>query len=107
LAQARHNLELLFSWAKDHSEFISMVRPQGGVTVFAQVRGVADVEEFCRQLANEHSVLLVPGISFGHSGFVRLGFGCSTAELTTALSRLSEHFHTYKHLRKFARSALK
>ena len=107
LAQARHNLELLSSWASDHSEFISMVRPQGGVTIFAQVHGVGDVEEFCRQLANEHSVLLVPGISFGHPDFVRLGFGCSTAELTTALSRLSEHFHTYKHSHKSARSAAK
>jgi len=29
---------------------------------------------------------------------VRLGFGCSTTELTTALPRLSEHFHTYKHV---------
>jgi len=105
LAQARHNLELLSSWANDHSEFISMVRPQGGVTVFAHVHGIADVEEFCRDLADKRSVLLVPGTSFGHPDYVRLGFGCSTAELTTALSRLSEHFHTYKHSRKSARSA--
>jgi capreomycidine synthase len=96
LAQARHNLELLFSWANNHREFISMVRPQGGVCVFAQVHGIADIEDFCRHLADERGVLLVPGTSFGHPDYVRLGFGCSTAELTTALSRLSEHFHTYK-----------
>lgn len=105
LAQARHNLELLLSWANDHTQFVSMVRPQGGVCVFARVHGIADIEDFCRQLADEHSVLLVPGTSFGQPHHVRLGFGCSTAELTTALSRLSEHFHTYKHLRKSARSA--
>lgn len=98
LAQARHNLELLVSWASRHTEFVSMVRPQGGVSVFMRVHGVADIEDFCRQLNDEYSVLLVPGTSFGHPGYVRLGFGCSTAELTTALSRLSEHFHTYKHL---------
>lgn len=97
LAQARHNLEVLLRWANGHSEFISMVRPQGGVCVFAQVHGIADIEDFCRQLADEHSVLLVPGTSFGHPDYIRLGFGCSTAELTTALSLLSEHFHTYKH----------
>jgi capreomycidine synthase len=96
LAQARHNLELLVSWAERHSEFISMVRPQGGVSVFAQVHDVADIEDFCRQLADERGVLLVPGTSFNQPDYVRLGFGCSTAELTTALSRLSEHFHTYR-----------
>lgn len=98
LAQARHNLELLVSWANSHSEFVSIVRPQGGVSVFMRVHGVADIEDFCRRLNDDYSVLLVPGTSFGQPDFVRLGFGCSTTELTTALSRLSEHFHTYKQL---------
>ncbi len=98
LAQARQNLELLISWCNSHSEFVSMVRPQGGVCTLMRVHGVADIEDFCRQLADERNVLLVPGTSFGQPDFVRLGYGCSTTELTTALSRLSEHFHTYKHL---------
>jgi capreomycidine synthase len=96
LAQARRNLELLVSWADRHREFVSMARPQGGVSVFMRVHGVADIEDFCRQLADEYSVLLVPGTSFGNPNHVRLGFGCSTTELTTALSRLSEHFHAYR-----------
>ena len=96
LAQARHNLELLLSWANRHSEFVSVVRPQGGVCVFMRLHNVDDVENFCRQLADEYSVLLVPGTSFGNPNHVRLGFGCSTTELTEALSRLSEHFHTYR-----------
>ena len=98
LAQARHNLELLVSWANSHSEFVRLVRPQGGVCMFMRVHGVADIEDFCRQLADEYGVLLVPGTSFGRPDYVRLGFGCSTRELTAALSRLSEHFHTYKQL---------
>jgi aspartate/methionine/tyrosine aminotransferase len=95
LAQARHNLELLLSWARRHSEFVSVVRPRGGVCVFMRMHGVDDIEDFCRALADEYSVLLVPGTSFGHPGYVRLGFGCSTKDLTEALSRLSEHFHRY------------
>lgn len=98
LAQARHNLELLLSWANRHREFVSVVRPQGGVCVFMRIHGVADIEDFCRQLADESSVLLVPGTSFGQPNHVRLGFGCSTAELTEGLSRLSEHFHKYHQL---------
>jgi capreomycidine synthase len=96
LAQARHNLELLSSWVDGHREFVSLVRPQGGVCVFMRLHDVDDVEDFCRQLAHKYSVLLVPGTSFGDSNHVRLGFGCSTAEVTEALSRLSEHFHTYR-----------
>jgi len=98
LAQARHNLELLLSWANRHREFVSIARPQGGVCVFMRVHGVADIEDFCRQLADESGVLLVPGTSFGQPNHVRLGFGCSTGELTEGLSRLSEHFHKYHQL---------
>ena len=96
LAQARHNLQLLLSWVNDHSEFVSMVPPHGGVCVFLRLHTVDDVEDFCRKLADEHSVLLIPGTSFGCSNHVRLGFGCSTSDLTEALSRLSQHFHTYR-----------
>ena len=101
--QARHNLQLLLSWVDRHSEFVSMVRPHGGVCVFMRLHNVDDVEDFCRRLAHEYSVLLIPGTSFGYANHVRLGFGCSTAEVTEALSRLSEHFHTY---RKSNRSAV-
>jgi capreomycidine synthase len=95
LAQARHNLKLLLSWADRHREYVSVVRPQGGVCAFMRLHDVADVEDFCRQLANEYSVLLVPGTSFGQPNHVRLGFGCSTRELTEGLSRLSEHLEKY------------
>ena len=98
LAQARHNLELLLSWANRHSEFVSVVRPQGGVCVFMRLHGVADSEDFCRQFADEYSVLLVPGTSFGQPNHVRLGFGCSTRELTEGLSRLSQHLEKYHQL---------
>ena len=95
LAQARHNLQLLLPWVDSHSEFVSMVRPQGGVCVFMRLHNVDDVEDFCQELAHEHSVLLVPGTSFGYANHVRLGFGCTTAGLTEGLSRLSAHFHAY------------
>ncbi|HEX2270347.1 MAG TPA: capreomycidine synthase [Pyrinomonadaceae bacterium] len=95
LVQARSNLELLLSWANGHSEFVSVVRPQGGVCVFMRLHDVADSEDFCRRLADEYSVLLVPGTSFGQPNHVRLGFGCSTRELSEGLSRLAEHFHKY------------
>jgi aspartate/methionine/tyrosine aminotransferase len=96
LVQARHNLGLLVEWANRHREFVSLVPPQGGVCSFMRIHGVVDIEHFCRQLVDDYSVLLVPGTSFGDPNYVRLGFGCSTTELTEALSRLSAHFHTYR-----------
>ena len=98
LAQARHNLELLQSWANHHGEFVSVARPQGGVCVFMRIHDVADIEDFCRELADKYKVLLVPGTSFRQPNHVRLGFGCSTRELTEGLSRLSEHFHNFHQL---------
>jgi len=95
LAQARHNRELLLSWANQHREFVSIIPPQGGVSVFMRVFGVADIEDFCRELEDKYSVLLVPGTSFGQQNHVRLGFGCATGVLTEALARLSEHLHSY------------
>lgn len=96
LAQAGHNLELLLSWANRHREFVSIVRPQGGVSVFMRLYDVDDIEDFCRELADKYSVLLIPGTSFGNPNHVRLGFGCATRDLTPALSRLSEHLHSYQ-----------
>lgn len=98
LAQARHNLELLQSWVNHHGEFVSVARPQGGVCVFMRIHDVADIEDFCRELADKYKVLLVPGTSFRQPNHVRLGFGCSTRELTEGLSRLSEHFHNFHQL---------
>jgi aspartate/methionine/tyrosine aminotransferase len=50
---------------------------------------VGDVEEFCHRLAREYKTLLVPGSCFNHPDFVRLGFGCSAAELEGGLGRFS------------------
>ncbi len=95
LAQARRNLELVTRWAESHRDVIDFVRPQGGVCIFPALNGVGDVEDFCRQLADRHGVLLVPGTSFGRPRHVRLGFGCATSDLRNGLPRLSELLSAY------------
>jgi capreomycidine synthase len=87
--QARQNIEILTEWIRRHSEVISWVRPKGGVCAFPYIRGVKDIEEFCRRFANQYRTLLVPGSCFRSPGFVRLGFGGATYELIEGLSRLS------------------
>jgi capreomycidine synthase len=89
LPQIRANLAILADWCAQHEEFIDYVPPQGGVSTFLRLTGVANVEEFCHRLAREYKTLLVPGSCFNQPSFVRLGFGGATAELEQGLSRLS------------------
>jgi capreomycidine synthase len=95
LAQARRNLEIVTQWAEAHRDVIDFVRPQGGLCLFPRLLGIGDIEDFCRQLADQYGVLLVPGTSFDRPQHVRLGFGCSTSDLQKSLSRLSELLQAY------------
>lgn len=89
LERARTNLELLESWAGQHAEFLEWTRPQGGVTAFPRLTGIAETEAFCRRLASECNTLVVPGNCFGHPSYIRIGFGGPTEDLQEGLSRLS------------------
>jgi capreomycidine synthase len=89
--QRRHaqgNRRTLLEWANTMSEQVRVVPPGGGVTAFVEFPGHPDVTGMCRDLAERHRTLLVPGSCFGDdfSNHARLGFGGSTAELTTGLS---------------------
>ncbi len=86
--QAQVNLNLLAEWADEYREEVEWVRPHGGVTTFPRLRGVADVEDFCRRLAQSDKTLLVPGTCFNYPQHVRLGFGGPTEKLQEGLARL-------------------
>ena len=89
LPQVHTNLEILDHWVDEHAELIEWVRPRGGVTTFLRFPYVPDIEAFCRRLADERGVLLVPGHCFNCSEHVRLGFGGPTGAFQEALNRLS------------------
>jgi capreomycidine synthase len=88
---AVRNRALLGAWVAEHPGEVGWVPPEGGVTAFVHLPTAGDTEQFCRELAVKHRVLLVPGECFGRPGFARLGFGCTTGELTEALRRLGDH----------------
>lgn len=90
LLQAHTNLELTAVWVKQHQGEVEWVRPKGGVSSFLHFPIINDIEAFCHQLAQKHSVLLVPGTCFNREGFARLGFGGPTSQLKQGLSCLSE-----------------
>ena len=87
---AAGNLALLRAWADGLPDLVRLTPPAGGVTAFVELLDQPDVVGSCRRLAAQHRVLLVPGECFGdaYRDHVRLGFGGTTAELTTGLSAL-------------------
>jgi capreomycidine synthase len=89
---AAANLRLLREWAESVPDLVRFTEPHGGVTAFVEFPGQPDVVRSCRRLAEEHRVLLVPGACFGDrfSNHARLGFGGTSAELTTGVSRLEQ-----------------
>jgi aspartate/methionine/tyrosine aminotransferase len=88
-AQAQENRAALGRWVEEHREHVEWVRPSGGVCAFPRLAGVSDVTAFCRRLAEEERVLLVPGSCFGFPRHVRLGFGGSRRSLEEGLRRLA------------------
>lgn len=82
------NRRRLLDWADTLPDLVRVTPPDGGVTAFVEFPGVSDVTGLCRDLADRHRALLVPGECFGDAfrRYARLGFGGTVAELTTGLS---------------------
>jgi capreomycidine synthase len=93
---AAANLSVLREWAESVPGLVRFTEPDGGVTAFVEFPGQPDVVRSCRRLAEEHRVLLVPGACFGDrfQGHARLGFGGTSAELTTGIARLEQVLRT-------------
>jgi len=91
--QARRNLARLAAWVEGNQDRVEWVPPQGGVSTFLRLHSSIDVEAFCHRLAQEHSVLLVPGACFGQPQHVRLGFGGASASFDRGLDAVSRLLH--------------
>ena len=79
------NLPLLEGFLAGHQWLLEWVPPAAGPIGFPRVRGVGDVDRFCRRLAAA-GVLLLPGSVYDEPGHVRVGFG--RANLPEALAAL-------------------
>lgn len=88
-AAARRSRAVVDAWIGEQDGAVSWTPPLGGVCGFPRLHDVADTEAFCRGLAREHRVLLVPGSCFGAPGHVRLGFGGPADALETGLARMA------------------
>jgi len=89
---AQANRRKLLHWASTLPDLVRVTPTGGGVTAFVEFPGQPDVTGLCRDLAERHRVLLVPGSCFGDRfrRYARLGFGGTAAELATGLSFIEQ-----------------
>jgi len=87
--QVKGNLARLDDWMEAHRAHMDWVRPMGGVTGFPRLINGANADVFCRALAKQEGVMLVPGTCFKNPHHVRLGFAGPCDFFEQGLDRLS------------------
>lgn len=90
IRQARENIALWKKFCDQHPGVFSWVPPRGGFTAFPRLEPDISVEDFCRRLAEEYGVLLLPGSTFNRDRHLRIGFGKDPQQYAQGLARLSE-----------------
>jgi aspartate/methionine/tyrosine aminotransferase len=90
LAAARTNRDQLAEAITRSQGALSWQRPQAGYTAFVQLPAHLSSPTFCRYLAQEKHLLLVPGQVYGsgYERFFRIGFGCTPSLFQEGLSTI-------------------
>ncbi|XP_020229357.1 tyrosine aminotransferase isoform X3 [Cajanus cajan] len=68
-------------------------KPEGAMAVmveinFSQIKDIIDDMDFCAKLAEEESVIILPGVTVGLKNWLRISFAVSTSDLVDGLSRI-------------------
>ncbi len=93
---ARSNHRTLLEWLKEHEGFFDYVMPKAGVLCFPKLKNVPiSSEQLCREVFEQHKLLLVPGECFEMPGHLRIGFGGDSERLKIALGLLSEYLNSH------------
>jgi aspartate/methionine/tyrosine aminotransferase len=92
LEAARANRNQLAESITRSQGILSWSRPEAGYTAFVQLPEYLSTAAFCRRLAKEHRLLLLPGEVYGseYERFVRIGFGCEPGLFRDGLTTLLE-----------------
>jgi aspartate/methionine/tyrosine aminotransferase len=92
LAAARANRDQLAEAITSSRGTLSWSRPAAGYTAFVQLPAHLSTTAFCRMLAQEQHLLLLPGEVYGsaYERFVRIGLGCDPRLFQEGLNTLVE-----------------
>ena len=92
LVAARDNRNLLADVIELSKGSLYWRRPEAGYTAFVQMPTHISTTAFCRRLAQEQRILLLPGEVYGsaYEQFIRIGFGCDPKLFQEGLIALLE-----------------
>ena len=88
----KKNRDILYNALLDYG--FTSVKPEGAFYLFMKTP-IADDKEFCKK-AKEYNLLLVPGSSFGCSGYVRISYCVETKMLQKSLKAFKALSDFYK-----------
>ena len=92
LEAARDNRNRLAEAITRSNGTLTWRRPEAGYTAFVHMPANISTTVFCRRLAQEQRILLLPGEVYGsaYEHFVRIGFGCDPGLFQEGLTTLIE-----------------
>ncbi|MTI79298.1 MAG: aminotransferase class I/II-fold pyridoxal phosphate-dependent enzyme [Firmicutes bacterium] len=93
---ARQNIKTWQQFCEQHPGVFSWIPPKGGFTAFPKIELDVNVDNFCRKLAEEYSVLLMPGSTFGSDQHIRIGFGNNSTQFEEGLELFSKFINSYR-----------
>ncbi len=71
----QRNLNAARAFFVQHAHLFGWLEPHGGSIMFPRYTGAGSVEQFCQQVLEQESVLIIPGTLFEFPGHLRLGLG--------------------------------
>ena len=83
----RQNLDYAEGWFAKHSELASWNVPRGGLLALLKYNVDLPSDQVANTLAQDYSVMLAPGSTFGYEGHLRIGIGQNPAIFAEGLER--------------------
>lgn len=90
------NYKVLKRWVEENKGIVSWSDPKGGCCCLIKIKGVEYMQEFCKELADMHSVMLVPGDVFELPEYARLGYGETASKFSQGLKSLDAFMRHYR-----------
>lgn len=88
----KNNVAKFDAFCRQFSEYIAWVPPKAGILSVATIKQTTDIEKWCKSLAHEQKLLLLPLTLFQQPGNqVRIGLGLDNLE--QCLTKLACHFN--------------
>ncbi|MEZ4504820.1 MAG: aminotransferase class I/II-fold pyridoxal phosphate-dependent enzyme [Thermomicrobiales bacterium] len=84
------NLDTAEAWFARHGELASWNVPRGGLLALVKYNVDLPSDQVANTLAQDYSVMLAPGSTFGYEGHLRIGIGQTPAIFAEGLERTAQ-----------------